>query len=72
MSEETKKPVEKIEVVRKLVVPKPPSETEAGDRSPTKTERNLDVEAIAKTKTETTQPTETVRKPVIPEEQCQA
>ncbi|PSB28719.1 hypothetical protein [Stenomitos frigidus] len=68
MSEETKKPDEKIEVVRKLVVPRPPSETEAGDRSPTKTERDLDLDAISKTKQNPTPATETVRKLVIPEE----
>ena len=69
MSEETKKPDAPTEVVRKLVVPEPLTEAEEGDRSPTKTERDLDGEAIAKTKAEPTQPTETVRKLVIPEEE---
>ena len=57
-----------VEVVRKLVVSEPQSESEDGDRSPTKVERDLDVEAIAKTEKATPQTTETVRKLVVPEE----
>jgi hypothetical protein len=68
MSEETKEPDAPTEVVRKLVVPEPPTEDEEGDRSPSKTERDLDGEAIAKTKQDPTQATETVRKLVMPEE----
>jgi len=69
MSEETKEPDAPTEVVRQLVVP-PESQVKAedGDRSPSKTERDLDGAAIAKTKAEPTQATETVRKLVIPEE----
>jgi len=56
-----------VAVVRDLVGLESASASEEGDRSPTKTERDLDGEAIAKTEQETTQPTETVRKLVIPE-----
>ncbi|OUC15104.1 MAG: hypothetical protein B0A82_08680 [Alkalinema sp. CACIAM 70d] len=57
--------VGEVETVRELVVLEEPSESHQGDRSPTKTERDLD--EITKLPMEQTQSSETVRKLVIPE-----
>jgi hypothetical protein len=69
MSELAKQAVEPTKVVRNLVVP---TESQIGlkdsDRSPTKTERDVDVEMIAKQPKKSAPATEKVRKIVIPEE----
>lgn len=51
-----------------LVTGEPLSKNEDGDRSPTKTERDLDIEAIAKIKKGTTQENKMVRKSDVSEE----
>jgi hypothetical protein len=70
MSEHTTQPHETAEVVRTPVVP-PESGVEMRDtdRSPTKTERDLNIEVIAQTHEETSQATEMVRQRVVPEEE---
>lgn len=70
MSETAKQPAENTEVVRKLVVPPEPQvESEQGDRSPTKTERDLTTEIAAEENAGTSDEVEVVRKLVVPEQQ---
>lgn len=70
MSEKAKQPTENTEVVRKLVVPpEPPVESEQGERSPTKTERELTTEVLAESDAATSSEVEGVRKLVVPEQQ---
>ncbi len=70
MSEKAKQPAENTEVVRKLVVPPEPQvESEQGDRSPTKTERDLTTEALPEVDAATIGEVEVVRKLVVPEQQ---
>jgi hypothetical protein len=55
------------EVIRKLVVPQQPSESDDdGDRSPTKTERDLSIEAIAQSQQGTTEEVQTMRTLIVP------
>jgi hypothetical protein len=74
MSEEAKQPVEESEVVRKLSPPpESPMERKDGDRSPTKTERDLTTEAIAEADAATTSSKgEVVRELLIPEPQLKS
>ncbi|MCY7323546.1 MAG: hypothetical protein LH660_17510 [Phormidesmis sp. CAN_BIN36] len=67
MSEDTKQPTDNAEVVRKLIVP-PTSlvKIEDGDRSPTKTERDLTTEVIAKLDRTPIEEGEVVRRLVVP------
>ena len=70
MSGKTKQPDEHTELVRKLVVPlEPQVESEEGDRSPTKTERDLTTEVLAEADAATSGEVEAVRKLVVPEQQ---
>jgi hypothetical protein len=70
MSEKAKQPDENTKVVRKLIVPPEPQvESEEGDRSPTKTERDLTIEVLAEANAATSGKVEVVRKLVVPEQQ---
>ena len=70
MSEKAKQPDENTEAIRKLIVPPEPQvESEEGDRSPTKTERDLTIEVLAEANAATSGKVEVVRKLVVPEQQ---
>ena len=68
MNEPAKQPTEKIEVIRdRVALPETQAKHEEGDRSPTKTERDLNVEAIAQADEENGEETDTLRKPIVPD-----
>lgn len=69
MSQPAQHPPESTEAVRKLVVPaESPVAPKEGDRSPTKTERDLPTEVLVATDAVTSVEVETVRDLVVPEE----
>ncbi|GAB4196586.1 MAG: hypothetical protein Fur006_44180 [Coleofasciculaceae cyanobacterium] len=70
MSGKTKQPDEHTKLVRKLVVPPEPQvESDEGDRSPTKTERQLTTEVLAEADAATSGKVEAIGKLVVPEQQ---
>lgn len=69
MNQPAQHPPESTEAVRKLVVPnESPVAPKEGDRSPTKTERDLPAEVLAAADAATSDEVEIVRDLVVPEE----
>jgi hypothetical protein len=73
MSEEAKQSADNSEVVRKLVIPiEPQTEFKEGDRSPTKTDRDLTTKVLPEANADPTSEDEAIRKLVVPEQSAES